>query len=229
MIEIKLTKGYFARIDDIDKDLSNVSWYASSTGYAARTVNSEFGIQKMIYLHRVVLERKIGRTLLKSEISDHINHDIADCSRNNLRVASYSQSVHNTRKNSGTAYKGVCHTKKDGRWRSKIMSNRVQHFVGSFETAEEAARAYDYHAIKYHGEYASLNFPNEVEKTVEWFESYVPPAYHSGSNEFRGVWKNGNKWSARITVNGKRTYLGAFDTPQMAHDAFSDAYRNSKR
>lgn len=35
-------------------------------------------------------------------------------------------------------------------------------WIGSFKTAEEAARAYDKKAIEIYGEFAVLNFPNDV-------------------------------------------------------------------
>jgi len=227
MIEIQLTKGFSVRVDDIDKDLSLVSWYATSDGYAARSIKTN-GKKKMVYLHRVILERKIGRPLLKTEIADHVNRDIGNSSRDNLRVADYSQSVHNTEKKHGALYKGISFRSRDNRWNSRIRFHDTTHHIGNFESPEEAARAYDFYAIKYHGEYACLNFPDDIKKTIEWFENYTPPAQHNGTNEFRGVWRNGNKWSARITINGNRKYLGTFDTSQEAHNAFADAYRNSK-
>lgn len=34
---------------------------------------------------------------------------------------------------------------------------------------------------------------------------------------FPGVTKSGDKWIARCMVNGKRTYVGIFDTPEEAN------------
>ena len=41
----------------------------------------------------------------------------------------------------------------------------------------------------------------------------------------KGVYfnKKSNKWVARIGVNYKRIFLGLFDTPEKAHDAYKDA------
>lgn len=35
---------------------------------------------------------------------------------------------------------------------------------------------------------------------------------------FPGVTKSGNKWTARCVINGKRTYIGSFNTPEKAND-----------
>lgn len=34
---------------------------------------------------------------------------------------------------------------------------------------------------------------------------------------FPGVTKSGDKWMARCIVNGKRTYIGTFNTPEEAN------------
>lgn len=41
----------------------------------------------------------------------------------------------------------------------------------------------------------------------------------------RGVTQNGSRWMARITVNGQLQYLGTYDDPQSAHDAYLMAKR----
>ena len=38
----------------------------------------------------------------------------------------------------------------------------------------------------------------------------------------KGVQKHGNKYMARIAVNGKQMYLGVFRTPEEAHRAYCD-------
>lgn len=40
-----------------------------------------------------------------------------------------------------------------------------------------------------------------------------------------GVQKVGNKYSARITINKKLTYIGTFETPNEAHDAYLSVKR----
>lgn len=35
---------------------------------------------------------------------------------------------------------------------------------------------------------------------------------------FPGVTRSGNKWTARCIVDGKRTYIGSFNTPEEANE-----------
>lgn len=41
--------------------------------------------------------------------------------------------------------------------------------------------------------------------------------------KYKGVQKRGNRWSARITVDGKQIFLGSFGTCQEAVNAYDDA------
>lgn len=54
-------------------------------------------------------------------------------------------------------YRGVTAT-RNGKWSSAIMARRVKRHLGTFESEEEAAEAYDKAAKKLHKEQAKLNF-----------------------------------------------------------------------
>jgi hypothetical protein len=47
----------------------------------------------------------------------------------------------------------------------------------------------------------------------------------NNTSGFKGVWwrRRYRKWQATIGVNGKRFYLGMFDTPEAAHAAYAAA------
>ena len=88
---------------------------------------------------------------------DHVNGNKFDNRKSNLRVATYSENCQNTgpKKNNTTGFKGV--SRHGNKWRASIMVNRKNVHLGSHETPELAAEAYDLAAIKFFGEGAWTN------------------------------------------------------------------------
>jgi EREBP-like factor len=56
-------------------------------------------------------------------------------------------------------YRGVYETSWGGTWFASIKSGGIPRHLGTFKTAERAARAYDEAALSLHGTRAKLNFP----------------------------------------------------------------------
>ena len=109
---------------------------------------------KMVYLHRLIAGA------LPGQIVDHINGDTLDNRRANLRITDRAGSNQNRARRSDSAapFKGITKP-KNGRWVAQIMANKRYRRIGSYDTAEEAARAYDAEARRLHGQYARVNFP----------------------------------------------------------------------
>lgn len=161
MIELKLSRGKVAIIDDEDGDLASLKWTYGTNGYAYRMTYPE---RKAVYLHREILARIIGRRPERSDITDHRNGDRLDDRRANLRLATPSESMRNRREKSWrltAPYRGVHRNNGPSPiWYAKIMVNRHLVRLGRFFDPESAARAYDAAARELHGEFATLNFPN---------------------------------------------------------------------
>lgn len=156
MKEILLTCGRIAFVDDEDYALVNqYSWSAGISRYAERTVHEKDGTQWTQRMHTLIMDLPEGMEV------DHRDRNGLNNQRHNMRAATRWQNAANMvmpQGENGSGYRGVDQL-PSGRWRVKISCNmRVQH-VGVFDTAEEAARAYDTAAKELHGEFAILNFP----------------------------------------------------------------------
>lgn len=113
------------------------------------------GKSKTLYLSRIVM----GVTDTNVHV-DHINRNKLDNRRSNLRIATPAQNSYNKDKHRGASkYKGVMTICDRGSTRiiARVVHNKKQHYLGTFETHEAAALAYNEAALKYHGEFANLN------------------------------------------------------------------------
>jgi hypothetical protein len=153
---IKLTQGKVAIVDDEDyEDLSKYPWrYNKKLGYAMGHVTIDEK-DKTVYMHRFITNAP------RNVMVDHENRNKLDNRKSNLRVATGSQNQCNRElpKNNKSGYKGVSFNLSKQRWRAYIRFNKKCKMLGSFNTAEEAALAYDQAARHLHGDFAFLNFP----------------------------------------------------------------------
>lgn len=156
--EILLTQGKVAIVDDGDfEELNKHKWWTNRYGnrwYAGR-IEYQNGKAITFLMHRYIMNAPKGMEV------DHKNDDGLDNTRENLRLATSSQNKCNISKrvtNKG-AFKGVYWYVNRQKWQVYIQVNGKTVYIGSFNTAEEGARAYDKAAVQYHGEFARLNFP----------------------------------------------------------------------
>lgn len=143
-VEIPLTRGFCALIDESDQPLvSGFKWFAADghrTRYAHRTVNLMLPAGKtarIIRMHRLILEAKTG------DIVDHVNGNGLDNRRTNLRIVSHAENCQNRigiRSDNKSGANGVC-LHPSGRWRAYITINGKRNWLGAFSSFEAAVMA----------------------------------------------------------------------------------------
>lgn len=150
------------QVDEQDRDLLRYAWNPNHNGYlmAHRRNTTKPSGHEMFRLHREVMARILGRSLLKEELVDHINHDKLDNRRANLRVADASQSLFNLRAKDGgsSRFIGVFWDAPRSTWRAEVRAYNSRFYVGRFDSELEAAWMRDQYASELHGDFASLNF-----------------------------------------------------------------------
>lgn len=113
-------------------------------------------------LHRLIMSPPEGAFV------DHKNGNTLDNRRENLRLATHAQNMHNRRRNakSTSQYKGVSLHNQTGKWIVHIkIGPKVKH-VGLFADETTAAEAYDQAAREAFGAFACVNFPLEGERSA---------------------------------------------------------------
>lgn len=159
MKQIKLTKGYFANVDDADYDwLNQWKWHVhknpkSNTMYALRNISNGSGGQTTIQMHRLIL----GLTDIGT-ITDHVDGNGLNNQRANLRQANKSQNAANRKAFGKSKYRGVSLivTKYGQYWYAKCSKGETIK-TKICDTETEAALTYNGFAKNIHGQFARLN------------------------------------------------------------------------
>ena len=216
---IPLPNDLYVCVDSDDyEQVAKFKWQSTANGYAVRTNCKPDGSKSPIFLHRVITQAPDG------VLVDHINRIKLDCRKSNLRFCDKKQNAHNRDKlDRGTVpvsrHMGV--TFHHGKWCAALNFGKTRLHLGIFDSEDAAGRARDSAARHFRGEFASLNFPDEI--PVPYVDS--TPRKTSLSSAFRGVcWEKGmNKWSASIRANGKQVRLGHFKSEEEAARAYDNA------
>ena len=145
---------FFIDGEDFER-INNFKWFAKFD----KTINNYYINSKQknkpIPLHRFIMDCPSGMVV------DHIDGNPLNNTRSNLRICTPAQNAMNKKpyKNkTATRYKGVYTvTGCKNKWQAQINYNKKYLYLGSFDSQEKAAEAYNNAAIKYYGEFAHLN------------------------------------------------------------------------
>ena len=122
------------------------------------TSSAQFGFKRQVwFLHRAIFAMKNGSVPCDVHV-DHRDRDRSHNREGNLRALSPSQNQMNrghSRRGSLVPYIGVCLHR--GRFAAFVSEKSKPIHLGTFDTAEEAARVRDEKVQSLHGAYATLN------------------------------------------------------------------------
>ena len=139
---------------------------------------------------------------------------------------------------------GFYGVKADGkRWAARSWHGGKEHYLGFFDTKEEAAHAYDQAQRAHRSKSCLLNFPsvevgaNAAKQAAETHAKKGVkrvsrgPFIHGEKGKrvsregLYGVSKSGDRWIARLAYGGKQHYIGTYTTKEEAAHARDDMAR----
>lgn len=209
-------------MDDEDYEkLSKYRWYLGKNGYVIFGNKSD-NIKAFCKMHRLIINAK------KGELVDHINRIKTDNRKENLRIVTMCQNIHNQKKRNGTSteYKGVHMRKQTGLFDSICRINGKTVFLGTYKTAIAAGYAYNKYATKESKHILLNEFSYSTEELdamlisercgIKKCDVYSPyknifyrKAYGAGINP---------SWMINIARNKKRYTKTGFKTDLLAYE-----------
>lgn len=135
---------FYFDLEDYDK-IKDYYWYKNDQGYCLAYTKD-----KTIRMHKI---------LIGGEFIDHINHNVSDNRKTNLRSVTKSQNSMNNklRQDNTSGVTGVYWHKQTNKWCAYIDVASKRIYLGEFDNFEDAVKARKEAEEKYFGEYSYNN------------------------------------------------------------------------
>ena len=182
--------------------------------------NCGMGYCQVGFKGRLVSYHTIVWTIINGDIPedlmiDHISGDKVDNQLSNLRLSTHRQNGGNRIEHREGKLCGCSYRNRYNKWQAHIEINGMLIYLGYYQTEEEANQAY-LKADKMRIDGFSPNFIRKMLriKTKDCCTS-----------KYRGVnWnKQNKKWMVQITIEGKLSYLGYYDSEEEASTVYLKA------
>jgi hypothetical protein len=143
--------------EDYDR-VCKFKWYVDKNGQGrvsgarCTRTKSNSAPQKNMKMHRLIMQVYDPKICI-----DHINRDVFDNRKDNLRICTKAENNKNSRGSisSVSGFKGV--RKIKNRWMARIDNEGHCHYIGSYKSLAHAVYAYDAKATELHGACAWTN------------------------------------------------------------------------
>jgi hypothetical protein len=131
MKHIFTNKGTAIVVDEQDYAFLNQHTWWINNGYARTIIDGQ-----RIYMHRLITGAS------NFLVVDHINHNTLDNRRDNLRVCTQKENLYNRKPRYDNPYEKGVSKSASGKFRARIKLNGKEKYLGTFDTPEDAGRAY---------------------------------------------------------------------------------------
>jgi hypothetical protein len=155
---VPLTRGMHAIVDAWNYDwLNQHKWCVQVARYGNTHYATRRDKGRKILMHREIMKPPQGMVV------DHINRNGLDNRESNLRNCTRLENLQNRYWAAGQSkFRGVC--PQGEKWMAFVGYNGRTIYLGLFDDEIEAAKARDRKAYELAGEFAYLNFPDEIKR-----------------------------------------------------------------
>ena len=168
-MEPETTTLYLSNIDKYvlfdkkhEETIKKHHWHANNRGYAVTNIKKALGKRTLLLMHRYIMQLE-GHHIAGNEF-DHKNRDRLDNRLSNIRIASRKENATNAskRRDNTSGYKGVSFHKFHNKWGATTHFGGKSHHLGYYQTAIEAAIAYNNFLSKRTDIFESFKVYNEI-------------------------------------------------------------------